>query len=45
MLIPGLMAVTGMIVAAYLNTPTEENDPGTTTVVALLLSYGLGGMI
>jgi len=34
-----------MIVAAYLNTPTEENDPGTTTVVALLLSYGLGALI
>jgi uncharacterized membrane protein (DUF4010 family) len=45
MLIAGLLAITGMIVAAYLNTPTEENDPGTTTVVALLLSYGLGGMI
>jgi uncharacterized membrane protein (DUF4010 family) len=44
-LIAGLLAITGMIVAAYLNTPTEENDPGTTTVVALLLSYGLGGMI
>ena len=45
LLIAGLLAVAGMIVAAYLNTPTEENDPGTTTVVALLLSYGLGGMI
>jgi uncharacterized membrane protein (DUF4010 family) len=44
-LIAGLLAITSMIVAAYLNTPTEENDPGTTTVVALLLSYGLGGMI
>ncbi len=45
LLIAGLLAVAGMIIAAYLNTPTEENDPGTTTVVALLLSYGLGGII
>ncbi len=41
----GLLAVAGMIIAAYINLPTEENDPGTTTVVALLLSYGLGVMI
>ncbi len=37
----------GTIIAAYLNTPADENDadPGTTTVVALLLCYGLGAMI
>jgi uncharacterized membrane protein (DUF4010 family) len=45
LLIAGMLAVAGMIVAAYLNTPTEENDPGTTTVIALLLCYGLGAMI
>lgn len=45
LLIAGILAVAGMIVAAYINTPTEENDPGTTTVIALLLSYGLGAMI
>ena len=45
LLIGGLLAIAGMIVAAYINTPTEENDPGTTTVVALLLSYGLGALI
>ena len=45
LLIAGLLAVAGMIVAAYINTPTEENDPGTTTVIALLLCYGLGAMI
>lgn len=44
-LIAGMIAVAGMIIAAYLNSPTEENDPGTTTVIALLLSYGLGAMI
>jgi uncharacterized membrane protein (DUF4010 family) len=71
LLIAGLLAVTTMIVAAYLNnsdgqggiagakrsrarplSPSdedvrvyEENDPGTTTVIALLLSYGLGAMV
>jgi uncharacterized membrane protein (DUF4010 family) len=45
MVIAGLLAVGGTIIAAYLNTVTEENDPGTTTVVALLLSYGLGVLV
>jgi len=51
LLIAGLLAVAGMIVAAYLNKPGEplrqdkEADPGTTTVIALLLCYGLGAMI
>jgi uncharacterized membrane protein (DUF4010 family) len=45
MLIAGLLAVAAMIVAAYVSAPTEEKDPGTTTVIALLLCYGLGAMI
>jgi len=45
LLIAGLLAVAGMIIAAYLNKPGIENDPGTTTVIALLLCYGLGAMI
>jgi uncharacterized membrane protein (DUF4010 family) len=47
LLIAGLIAVAGTIIAAYLNAPPdqEDTDPGTTTVVALLLSYGLGAMI
>lgn len=45
LLIAGLAAVAGMIVAAYINTPAEANEPGTTTVIALLMSYGLGAMI
>ena len=45
LLIAGLLAVAGMIIAAYLNKPAEEGDPGTTTVIALLLCYGLGVMI
>ena len=45
LLIAGLLAVAGMIIAAYLKDANPENDPGTTTVIALLLSYGLGAMI
>jgi uncharacterized membrane protein (DUF4010 family) len=45
LLIAGLLAVAGMITAAYINYPDKENDPGTTTVIALLLCYGLGAMI
>ena len=45
LLIAGLLAVAGMIIAAYLNNPSDANDPGTTTVIALLLCYGLGAMI
>lgn len=51
LLIAGLLAVAGMIIAAYHNNPGEpirqdkEADPGTTTVIALLLCYGLGAMI
>jgi uncharacterized membrane protein (DUF4010 family) len=45
LLIAGLLAVAGMIIAAYHNQPSEESDPGTTTVIALLLCYGLGAMI
>jgi uncharacterized membrane protein (DUF4010 family) len=45
LLIAGLLAVAGMIISAYHNQPTEENDPGTTTIIALLLCYGLGAMV
>jgi len=47
MVVAGIAAVAGTIIAAYLNSPADEDDadPGTTTVVALLLSYGLGVMI
>jgi uncharacterized membrane protein (DUF4010 family) len=45
LLIAGLLSVAGMIVGAYFNNPGEENDPGTTTVIALLISYGLGAMV
>ncbi len=45
LLIAGLIAVAGTIVAAYLNSPREESDPGTTTIIALVLCYGLGAMV
>ena len=45
LLIAGLLAVAAMIIAAYLDDPVKEDDPGTTTVIALLLSYGLGAMV
>jgi uncharacterized membrane protein (DUF4010 family) len=41
----GLLTVAAMIIAAYLNDHSTDNDPGTTTVIALLISYGLGAMI
>lgn len=45
MLMAGLLSVAGMIIASYINAPTENNDPGTTTVTALLISYSLGVMV
>ncbi|OIR16330.1 MgtC family protein [mine drainage metagenome] len=45
LLIAGLLAVAGMIIAAYINFPTENNDPGTTTVAALLICYALGVLV
>lgn len=38
----GLLLVGSMIVAAYLRQPDESGDPGTTTVSAVLVCYGLG---
>lgn len=45
LIVAGLLAVAGMIIAAYINTPTENNDPGTTTVTALLISFALGVLV
>ena len=45
MLIAGLLAVAAMIVSAYINAPTGNNDPGTTTVTALLICYALGVLV
>ncbi len=45
LLIAGLLCVGGMIISAYIHNVEQQDDPGTTTVIALLLSYGLGAMI
>ena len=41
----GLFLVGAMMIAAYLHAAQQENDPGTTTVAALMLCYGLGVMV
>jgi uncharacterized membrane protein (DUF4010 family) len=41
----GLLLVGAMMIAAYLRDPQPEGDPGTTTVAALMLCYGLGVMV
>lgn len=40
-----LLTVGAMIISVYVHTPTENNDPGTTTVAALLLCFSLGALI
>jgi uncharacterized membrane protein (DUF4010 family) len=40
--IAGLVLAGGMIVAAYVRQPDESGDPGTTTVSAVLVCYGIG---
>lgn len=45
LLVAGWVVVGAMIIAAYVNSPAEENDPGTTTVAALLVCYGLGALV
>src|SRR5512143_4195311 len=42
----GLLLVGAMMIAAYLHAPPQpDDDPGTTTVAALMLCYGLGVMV
>lgn len=41
----GLLAVGAMIIAAYLKQPDDAGDPGTTSVVAILVCYCLGAAI
>jgi uncharacterized membrane protein (DUF4010 family) len=44
LLVAGWVIVGLMIIASYFNSPSEEDDPGTTTVAALLMCYGLGAL-
>ncbi|HWR76542.1 MAG TPA: MgtC/SapB family protein [Thiobacillus sp.] len=41
----GLLLVGVMMIAAYLRSPQPDGDPGTTTVAALMLCYGLGVLV
>ncbi len=41
----GLLLTGGMMIAAYMRPVANREDPGTTTVAALLLCYGLGVLI
>ena len=42
----GLLLVGSMMIAAYLRSPQQpDGDPGTTTVAALMLCYGLGVLV
>ena len=42
----GLLLVGAMIIAAYVRVPQQaDGDPGTTTVAALMLCYGLGVLV
>ena len=41
----GLFLVGVMMIAAYVRSPQQDGDPGTTTVAALMLCYGLGVMV
>lgn len=42
----GLLLVGSMMIAAYLRAPQQpDGDPGTTTVAALMLCYGLGVLV
>lgn len=45
LLVAGWIVVGAMIITAYAASPSEENDPGTTTIAALLMCYGLGALI
>ena len=45
LLAAGLLAVGAMIIAAYLQHIPDDGDPGTTTVAALLMCYGLGALV
>lgn len=41
----GLLAIAAMMVAAHVADPLDTGDPGTTSVVALMVCYALGAMV
>lgn len=45
LLVAGFLSVGAMIVAVYVSRGVSQPDPGTTTIAALLLCYGLGAIV
>ncbi len=45
LLLGGLLIVGLMMVAAYFRSKDESTDPGTTTIIAVLVCYGLGAAV
>ncbi len=41
----GLIAIAAMMIAALVSDPLDTGDPGTTSVVALMVCYALGAMV
>jgi uncharacterized membrane protein (DUF4010 family) len=41
----GLLVVGGMMIAAVASDPPEDGDPGTTSIVAAMVCYGLGAAV
>lgn len=41
----GLLMVATMMIVAQARDPLDDGDPGTTSVIALMLSYGLGALV
>ncbi|NJD35244.1 MAG: MgtC/SapB family protein [Betaproteobacteria bacterium] len=41
----GLLSIAAMMIAAHIADPLDTGDPGTTSVVALMVCYALGAMV
>ena len=41
----GMLAITAMMIAAHVSDPLDTGDPGTTSVVALMVCYALGAAV
>jgi uncharacterized membrane protein (DUF4010 family) len=41
----GMLAVAAMMIAAHVSDPLDTGDPGTTSVVALMVCYALGAVV
>lgn len=41
----GLLMVAGMMIVAQARDPLDDGDPGTTSVVAMMVCYGLGALV